>query len=260
MCTGCLPISRRGVFAGLVGAAALAAAGCSENADLGRSQLALVDDAQLAQLADQAWSEMTARIAPVRDPDMQARLARLARPLAEAAGRPDLSWAFAVLDSPELNAFVLPNGKVGVFRGLMEFAQDDDELGSVIAHEVGHIVARHPAERVSQQLAVQAGVSIAQALLSGENGQNADALAGALGLGAVYGVILPFSRSHELEADRVGVGLMAEAGMDPRGAVTFWQRMISRGDQAAKPPEALSTHPADGRRLAALESAVAAVG
>jgi len=244
------------VFASLL--AALSLTGCSENADTGRNQLMLVDDAQLAQLADQAWTEMTAQIAPVADPAMQARLARLAAPIAKATGRADLTWEFVVLDSPELNAFVLPNGKVGVFRGLMEFARDDDELGSVIAHEAGHIVARHPSERVSQQLAVQAGVSIAQALLSGENGENADAVAGALGLGAVYGVILPFSRSHELEADRVGVGLMKQVGMDPRGAVTFWQRMIARGDQAAKPPEALSTHPADGRRLSALEEAVVA--
>ena len=257
MCMGCLSISRRGVFAGL--AATVALAGCAENAETGRSQLALVDDAQLAQLADQAWAEMTAQIGPVGDPAMQARLTALAAPLAAAARRPDLDWRFAVLDSPELNAFVLPNGKVGVFRGLMEFARDDDELASVIAHEAGHIVARHPSERVSQQLAVQAGVSIAQALLSGEGGENGELIAGALGLGAVYGVILPFSRSHELEADRIGVGLMAEVGMDPRGAVTFWQRMIARGDQGARPPEALSTHPADGRRLAELEAAVAEV-
>src|SRR5690606_1876781 len=134
-------------------------------------------------------------IGPVGDPAMQARLTALAAPLAAAAGRPDLDWRFAVLDSPELNAFVLPNGKVGVFRGLMEFARDDDELASVIAHEAGHIVARHPSERVSQQLAVQAGVSIAQALLSGEGGGDGELIAGALGLGAVYGVILPFSRS-----------------------------------------------------------------
>jgi predicted Zn-dependent protease len=240
--------------------AALVLAGCSQNADTGRNQLMLVDDAQLAQLADQAWGEMTAQIAPVRDPAMQARLARLAAPIAQATGRTDLAWEFVVLDSPELNAFVLPNGKVGVFRGLMEFARDDDELGSVIAHEAGHIVARHPTERVSQQLAVQAGVSIAQALFSGENGENAEVVAGALGLGAVYGVILPFSRSHELEADRVGVDLMRKVGLDPQGAVSFWRRMAARGNQQAKPPEALSTHPADDRRLTALEEAVAAAG
>jgi predicted Zn-dependent protease len=249
-------MTRRGVFAGLAAAAGLA--GCSENADTGRNQLMLVSDEQLSGLADQSWSQVAAQFQPVADPAMQARLVRVAKPIAEAAGRPDLSWEFVVLDSPEFNAFVLPNGKVGVFHGLMTFAADDDELGSVLAHEAGHIVARHPAERVSQQLAVQAGVSIAQAMLSGENGDGGQLAGAALGMGAVYGVILPFSRKHELEADLVGVELMRKVGMDPNGAVTFWRRMIARAEQAPKPPEALSTHPADGRRLAALEAAVAA--
>jgi predicted Zn-dependent protease len=240
-----------------LGAAALA--GCSENAATGRNQLVLVDDGQLASLADQAWAEMAAKIPPVRDPAVQARLAEIGRPLVAASGRTDLDWSFTVLDSPEFNAFVLPNGRVGFFRGLFDFAGDDDEIGSVLGHEIGHVIARHPAERVSQELALQAGVAIAQRLLAEDAGEYADEVGAALGMGAMFGVILPHSRKHELEADRVGVDLMRKAGLDPRAAIRFWERMSARAESAGKPPEVISTHPADDRRLAELKAAVAAV-
>ncbi|MDP3660621.1 M48 family metallopeptidase [Phenylobacterium sp.] len=192
------------------------------------------------------------------DSALHDRLARIAGPITLAANRGDLRWEFVVFDSAELNAFVLPNGKVAVFRGMMEFARNDDELAAVVGHEVAHILARHPAERVSQQLATQAGVSLAQLVLGGENGENAELVAGVLGLGATYGVLLPYSRTHELEADRLGVELMKKAGMEPFGAVRFWERMIARQDRQGAPPEALSTHPADERRLAELKTAVGA--
>lgn len=255
MCARCPGLwSRRGVL-GALSAAGVAA--CTENAATGRRQLVLVDDRQLVGLADRAWAEMAAKIPPVRDPAAHARLARIGRRLVTAAGRDDLDWSFTVLDSPELNAFVLPNGKVGFFQGLLDLAQSDDEVGSVLGHEVGHIVARHPAERLSQDLAVQAGVSIAQRLLAEDAGQYADELGAAMGMGAAFGVILPFSRAHELEADRVGVDLMRKADMDPAAAVQFWTRMAERSQGQSKPPEVISTHPADGRRLEALKVVVA---
>lgn len=255
MCGVCYGPSRRGALAGLLG---LVAAGCSENAASGRKQFVFVDDSQLGQLADQTWAQLRAKVPLAADPAMNSRLARIAAPIAEATGRQDLNWRFAVLDSPELNAFVLPNGQVGVFRGMMEFARDDDELGAVMGHEAAHLLARHPAERVSHELAVSAGVSLAQIFLGGENGENADLIAGALGLGATYGVLLPYSRKHELEADRLGVELMRQAGMQPEAAVRFWERMIASQARAGQPLEALSTHPADERRLAALQEAIAA--
>lgn len=253
MCGRCL--SRRGLMAAL-GATALT--GCTENASTGRRQLVLVDDGQLATMADQAWSEMAAKVPPVRDPAVQARLARISAPLVAASGRTDLNWSFTVLDSPEFNAFVLPNGRVGFFRGLFDFAGSDDEIGSVVGHEIGHIVARHPAERVSQEVAVQAGVAIAQRLLAEDAGQYADEVGAALGLGAMFGVILPYSRKHELEADAIGVDLMRKAGLDPTAAVRFWERMSARAGSAGQPPEVISTHPADDRRLAELKAAVEA--
>lgn len=254
MCATCLRMGRR-AFVG--GAAAAALAACSENPLTGRRQLAFVSDAQLAELADQSWGELVRTVPASRDADAQARLARVAAPIARATGRTDLNWAFTVLDSRELNAFVLPNGQVAVFSGLMAFARSDDELAAVLGHEAAHVLARHPAERVSQQLAAQAGVTLGQLILGGENGENAELVGAVLGMGATYGVLLPYSRSHELEADRLGVGLMREAGFDPRASLSFWRRMIAARGAQGQPPEALSTHPADARRLEALQAAVA---
>lgn len=254
MCGACL--SRRFVLAGL-GAAALG--GCSDNPETGRSQLVFVDDGQLAGMADQSWADIVRQVPPVADPAAHARLARIGRPVAEASGLSGLDWRFTVLDSPDQNAFVLPNGRVGFFRGLLAMTKSDDEIAAVLGHEVGHLVARHPAERVSQQLAVQAGVGLTELVLSqGENADNAQIIAGALGLGAAYGVILPYSRKHELEADRLGVTLARRAGYDPQAAVSFWTRMTERQASQPRPIEALSTHPADERRLAELKAAVAA--
>lgn len=253
MCLSCPALSRRLLLGGLL---ALPLAGCSDNAETGRRQMAFVPDDQLAQMADQAWADLVAKTPVHDDPAMTARLARVAKRITAASGRDDLKWEFVIFDSPELNAFVLPNGKVAVFRGMMEMVQTDDELGAVIGHEVAHILARHPAERVSQQVAAEVGSSLAQMVFGGESGENAQLVAGVFGLGATYGVLLPYSRTHELEADRIGVDLMRQAGFDPSGAVRFWERMIARRDGEGAPPEALSSHPADERRLAELKAAV----
>lgn len=251
-------VSRRNLLAVLASGAVLVA--CSENTATGRSQFAVVPDEALQQMADQAWADLSGQTAAAADPALQARLARVGQVIVQASGRSDLDWEFVVFDRPEINAFVLPNGKVAAFKGLMDFARDDDELAGVLGHEVGHILARHPAERVSQQLAVQLGVGMLQAILAnGEYGQHAGEIAGALGMGAVYGVILPYSRSHELEADRLGVDLAQKAGLDPAGAIRFFDRMASEGRDQPEPPEVLSTHPADEHRLAVLRDAVAAL-
>ncbi|HEY9235351.1 MAG TPA: M48 family metallopeptidase [Phenylobacterium sp.] len=255
---GPVRVSRRNLLAVLASGAALVA--CSENAATGRSQFAVVPDETLREMADQAWADLINQTPTSTDTAMQARLERVGRRIVRASGRTDLDWRFVVFDRPEINAFVLPNGKVAAFKGLMDFARDDDELAGVLGHEVGHILARHPAERVSQQLAVQVGVGVLQAILAnGDYGQHAGEIAGALGMGAVYGVILPYSRNHELEADRLGVDLAQRAGLDPAGAIRFFERMASEGRKQPEPPEVLSTHPADAHRLAVLKEAVAAL-
>lgn len=241
-------------------AAGVLLASCSQNTQTGRSQFAVVPDEALTQMADQAWSDLRAQTPVAADPAAQARVEKIGWKIVEASGRTDLAWEFVVFDRPEINAFVLPNGKVGAFKGLLDFVQDDDELAGVLGHEVGHVLARHPSERVSQQMAVEVGVHVLQAILAnGEYAEHAGEVAGALGMGAMYGVILPYSRNHELEADRVGVELAQRAGMDPAGAVRFFERMAAESGTRQQPPEVLSTHPADGPRLAALREAVAAL-
>jgi predicted Zn-dependent protease len=251
------PLSRRTLLAGLSGVVVLAA--CSENAATGRRQFVLVSDEQLAGLGAQAWADLKRQTPVSSDASVQDRLARIGQRVADASGKADLDWEFLVFDSPEINAFVLPGGKVGFFRGLLDLAQSDEEVAAVMGHEVGHVEARHAAERMSQQMAVQLGVQIAAAALSEEYGQHADEIAAALGMGALYGVILPYSRKHEFEADDLGVRLMAGAAYAPAGAVTFWERMT--GDSAGRePPAFLSTHPATDERLARLRETVAAMG
>ena len=147
-------------------------------------------------------------------------------------------------DSP--NAFALPGGKIGVHTGMFTVATTADQLASVIGHEIGHVWARHGNERVSQGFLAQTGMQLA-AVAAGEPTAEKQQLLGLLGLGAQVGVLLPFSRKHESEADELGLTLMARAGFDPRHSVTLWQNMAKLGGN--KPPEFLSTHPATETRI-----------
>jgi len=244
-------ISRRKILA-IAGASAVVAA-CSDNPATGRRQFVLVSDDELAALGQEAWRDALQRLPRATDQTMQRRLQGIGERVAQVSYTRVNAWEFVVFDSPEVNAFVLPGGKVGFFRGLIEQATSDDEIAAVMGHEIGHVKARHAAERMSQQVALELGVSLAAAALSEEYGRHAESIAGALGAGALYGVILPYSRMQELEADRLGVLLMATAGYDPAGALSFWRRMAGDGAEAL---EWMSTHPADGRRLVELETLV----
>jgi predicted Zn-dependent protease len=236
----------------LLGASAIVTA-CSENPATGRRQFMLVSDEALAGLGEQAWQDALGRWSGVSDAAMQRRLVNIGERVAAVSNIQNQNWEFVVFDSPEVNAFVLPGGKVGFFRGLMDLVTSDDEIAAVVGHEVAHVSARHAAERMSQQMALQLGLTVAAAALSQEYGENAEAIAGALGAGVMYGVILPYSRMHELEADALGVTLMRSADYDPQGALSFWRRMLNNGEQAV---EWLSTHPADSRRLESLSALV----
>lgn len=239
----------------LLGAGATA---CSENPATGRSQFLLVSDETLAGLSQAAWRDALAKL-PRADAGLQAQLSRIGTKIADASGRANDDWEFVVFDKPEVNAFVLPGGKVGFYRGLMDFATSEGEIAAVMGHEVGHVEARHAAERMSQQALVQLGVQLTAAALSEEYGRYADDIAGALGMGVMYGVVLPYSRAQELEADELGVRLMAEAAYDPRDALGFWQRMVETNKARPQTMEWLSTHPADDKRLEKLRTATASL-
>lgn len=244
--------TRRDLLAALSGSVVLAA--CSENEATGRRQFVIVSDEMLEELSAQAWRDLIAQTPRVEDQRTQRRLEIIGRKVADASGLQNVNWEFVAFDSPEVNAFVLPGGKVGFFKGLIDLAAHDGEIAAVMGHEVGHVAARHAAERLSQQLAVSVGVQAAQLLLSEDLGEHADTAAAALGMGLMYGVILPYSRAHELEADRLGVQVMTTAGYDGRDAVSFWTRLMQSSAQRAEPLAWLSTHPATEERLRELQT------
>jgi predicted Zn-dependent protease len=159
----------------------------------------------------------------------------------------NFAWEFNLVKDKQLNAFCMPGGKIVVYEGLLNIVSSDDELAVVIGHEVAHAVAKHSNERMSQQIITQYGAQILTQALSEKSAAIQKAGNTIYGLGAQYGVTLPFSRKHETEADYMGLIFMTIAGYDPNVAITFWQKMSASG--GAKVPEFMSTHPSDATRI-----------
>lgn len=243
--------------AALAGALGLSA--CAYNETLGRNQLLLVNDTSLASAAQEAWSQSLATQKVNRDPALNERVRRVGQRIVQAAGMGDRQWQYAVFDDPDANAFALPGAEIGVNTGLLQLAATDDQLAAVIGHEVGHVVAHHAGERMSQEAAAQIGLGVAQSALGGAAGSSrAQALASLGSAGAQLGFLLPYSRKHELEADKLGVDFMHAAGYDPRQAVTLWEKM--QAQSRTRPPTFLSTHPSDAARIQALQAYIASRG
>lgn len=218
---------------------------CAYNPILDREQFILVPDAQIASMASDSWSAIEAETPGTTDRGQIARVEQVGGRLLLALGEHRSDWTFKVFDDSSLNAFALPGGKVGINSGMVAFCRSDDELASVIGHEIAHVKLRHSAERVSQQLAMQGAIDIVT--------PDDATMAALLGAGASLGVILPFSRKHELEADRLGLRYIAVAGYDPMAAVELWSRMAKQTGRAQQPAW-LSTHPADAARIEALRA------
>ena len=221
---------------------------------LGRKQLIMVPDAQMSALGEQAFTQMKSETPIERDPVMNAYVQCVAGPLAETAkGRPGAAdrWEVVVFRDESANAFALPGGKIGVHTGLLKVAKTPDQLAAVIGHEIGHVIAKHGAERVSQSLAAQGGVAVLNEALGGKSANRQQVL-GAL---VTVGFLLPFSRTQESESDVIGLELMAKAGFDPRASVELWQNMKAASGSA--PPEFLSTHPASDTRISRLQENMA---
>ena len=159
----------------------------------------------------------------------------------------NFAWEFNLINDSQVNAFCMPGGKIVVYEGLMNLVTSDDELAVVIGHEVAHAVAKHSNERMSQQIAAQYGSQILSAALSEKNAIVKNVAGTVYGLGAQYGVMLPFSRTHELEADYMGLILMTMAGYNPEVSVNFWQKMSAQSGGGV--PEFMSTHPSDEHRI-----------
>lgn len=211
----------------------------------GRSQLILVDDAQVQELGLQAYQDMKQKQPLSNDRALNERVQRVGRDIARISPKPDWDWEFSLFENDSPNAFALPGGKVGVNTGLFKAAENDDQLAAVIGHEVAHAIARHGAERMSQGQLAQAGGAVVGAATGNQ------AYVGAYSALAQLGFMLPNSRTQESEADHIGLLYMAEAGYDPRAAIELWQNMQKVGGNG--PMEWMSTHPSPGNRIQRLE-------
>jgi predicted Zn-dependent protease len=228
----------------LVGLVAIVA--CATAPYTKRSQLILLSSDEEAKLGTQAFQEVVSKSRLVSNPALTGPVEEVGRRIARVADRPDFKWRFAVIDdAKQVNAFCLPGGKVAVYTGMFPVAKDTGGLAVVMGHEIAHAIARHGAERMSQATAAQAGGSLLGAWLGGS--PSSQAILAAYGLGAQVGVLLPYGRAQESEADHIGLILMARAGYDPTNAIAFWRRMEGRS-RGQSPPEFLSTHPGHGTR------------
>ena len=222
--------------------------GCATS-PTGRSQLIFMPDPELNSLGLQAFETMK------RDTRTSSNVVnnQFVRCIVDAITRETGGqWEVVVFEDKSLNAFALPGGKIGVHTGLIDLVDNQHQLAAVIGHEVGHVLARHSNERMSQQMGTQMGISLVQAIAAPQTALGQTAI-GLLGVGAQYGVIMPFSRLHESEADRIGLDLMAKAGFDPAESVVLWQKM-SQASQGPRPVEFLSTHPSHGTRIQDLQA------
>ncbi|MGR5297833.1 M48 family metallopeptidase [Vibrio mediterranei] len=232
-----------------------AIAACSSS-PTGRNQLILFSDAQMSQLGTQSFEQMKKEQKVSKDKEVNAYVQCVAKTITDhVPPQPEFSeWEVVVFDSDQVNAFALPGGKIGVYTGLLNVAVTPDQLATVIGHEVAHVLADHSNERLSQSQLANTGLQITNAALGGS--QYRDVTMAALGVGVQYGVILPYGRTQESEADIVGLELMAESGFDPNQSVELWKNM-AKASGGSQPPELLSTHPSHDTRISDLRAKAA---
>ncbi len=224
-------------------------AGCAVTPESGRTAIILVPFSQEVALGDQAYKDILSKEKLSTDSRLAAIVRRVGERLAKTTTMPGLKWEFKLVESKQQNAFALPGGKVAIYTGILPMCKTEAGLAAVMGHEIAHAVARHGAQRMSQQMMIQGGMTLASMSLA--NVGSRKMILGALGLGANYGIVLPYSRGNESEADEIGLTYMARAGYDPAEAVRFWTR-FSKAKGGGQPPEFLSTHPADATRINSL--------
>ena len=205
---------------------------------LGRRQLMLVSNSQVTEMGIASYKDMQKKVPATKDPRTSAYVNCVARAITAEVGGTQ-QWEVTVFDSKDINAFALPGGKIGVYTGLLKAATNQDQLGAVIGHEVAHVLANHSAERMSDSMAADLGAQVA-GIATGVDPQ-------LFAMAGNFFFVLPFSRTHESEADLLGLDLMAKAGFDPRQSIPLWQNMARLGGD--KPAEFMSTHPSDETRI-----------
>ncbi|WP_420427615.1 M48 family metallopeptidase [Algiphilus sp.] len=228
-------------FAALIGSALLAACATSPT---GRTQLILVSSEEMEKMGAQAFSQMKEETPVARNTPAARYVECVSRALTQVIA-PEQSWEVRTFESDAINAFALPGGKIGVYTGLIEVADNQHQLAAVVGHEIAHVLANHSAARVSNQLAAQLGASV----VSSATGVSPQMI----GMGAQVLLLMPYGRADESEADVLGLRYMAEAGFDPSAAPALWVNM-AKAKKGNAPPEFLSTHPSDQSRIENLRS------
>lgn len=232
---------------------------CSSVPVTGRSQLNIIPDSEIMSMSYQQYSEFLKENKISTDAEKTALVKKVGARIQGAvegffkekglsSELKGYKWEFNLVESDQVNAWCMPGGKVVFYTGILPVCGDEVGIAVVMGHEVAHAVAEHGAERMSHALVAQLGQTALAVAVKDQPSETQALWMGAFGLGAQYGVMLPFSRSHESEADHLGVIFMAMAGYDPNAAVGFWERMSAKGGQ--KPPEFMSTHPSDATRIA----------
>ena len=212
-----------------------------------KSAFIMIPIRQEIALGKQAYNQILKEEKDSSDQKTTNLVKQIGLRLAKVSAMPNLDWEFHLIQSEQQNAFALPGGKVAVYTGLLPIAMNEAGLATVMSHEIAHVIARHGAQRMSRQLILTAGLMATS--ISLKNDRQKKMIMSALGVGIVYGLTLPFSRSNEAEADQIGLRYMARAGYNPTEAVRFWKRFSSvKGGK--KVPEFLSTHPTDKTRIA----------
>lgn len=225
--------------------------GCETVPYSGRSQLLLIPEQEEMTMGLQAYQQALSKARVSTDSSTNSMVKTIGQRIATVANKPDYRWEFNVIDDAKTaNAFALPGGKVAVYTGLLPYTQTEDGLAFVIAHEIGHAIARHGGERMTQQMLLQYGQQGLNAMLQGgaASSSTIDVMNTVYGVSANLGILLPYSRSQEYEADQIGLMLMAKAGYDPRQAPNFFRNMLS-AKKGGRTPVFLSTHPADEDRI-----------
>lgn len=222
--------------------------GCTKSST-GRSQLMMMSESELSAMGSTSFEEMKSKEKISQSPEINRYVQCVADAITVNVPKSahDGAWEVVVFDSEQVNAFALPGGKIGVYTGILKVAENQDQLGAIIGHEVGHVIEHHSNERLSSNQVSQMGMSIVSVVLESQNIESRNMLMAGLGLGVQYGVLMPYGRSHESEADIVGQDLMARSGFDPKASIKLWQNM----DKLAKgaPPEFMSTHPSNATRI-----------
>jgi len=238
-------------------------AACSSVPFTERKQLNLIPAASMLSMSYQQYEQVLEKAKLSDDKEKTRMVKRVGRRIQEAVEQyfdrqgetqrlENYKWEFKLVESDQVNAWALPGGKVVVYTGILPVARTENGLAVIMGHEVAHAVARHGNERMSQSMLAQFGSVALSQVMQEKPEQTRQLWMMAYGLGAQVGLILPYSRLHEKEADHLGLIFMAMAGYDPHAAVDFWQRMAEKKEGKA-PPEFLSTHPADQTRIAAIK-------